>query len=133
MKWNKQRYGDVQLDVFVNAPHHSKVNLSPGLCVVHSVVTIPNHNQNHSKPSIVARILNISSIPQTTNKHTPILTLANMTVSEGQDIPVTKNTTEKLEFNLQHMEISGREVFQQFSHTYEDIVAKTGKPLEATK
>ncbi|KAG5895161.1 hypothetical protein JTB14_007330 [Gonioctena quinquepunctata] len=31
------------------------------------------------------------------------------------------------------MEVSEKEVFQQFLHTYEDIFAKTGKPLEATK
>ncbi|KAG5862184.1 hypothetical protein JTB14_015847 [Gonioctena quinquepunctata] len=94
------------------------LNLPPGLCVAHSVVTIPHHNQNHSKPSIVVRILNISPIPQTISKHTPILTLADVTVLEGQDIPVTKNTIAQVEFNLQHME---------------DIFAKTGKPLEATK
>ncbi|KAG5882496.1 hypothetical protein JTB14_008469 [Gonioctena quinquepunctata] len=58
------------------------LNLPPGLCVAHSVVTIPHHNQNHSKPSIVVRILNISPIPQTINKHTPILTLADVTVLE---------------------------------------------------
>ncbi|KAG5861848.1 hypothetical protein JTB14_004386 [Gonioctena quinquepunctata] len=109
------------------------LNLLPGLCVAHSVVTIPHHNQNHSKPSIVVRILNISPIPQTINKHTPILTLADVTVLEGQDIPVTKNTIAQVEFNLQHMGVSGREVFQQFLHTYEDIFAKTGKPVEATK
>ncbi|KAG5861120.1 hypothetical protein JTB14_020065 [Gonioctena quinquepunctata] len=109
------------------------LNLPPGLCVAHSVVTIPHHNQNHSKPSIVVRILNISPIPQTINKHTPILTLADVTVLEGQDIPVTKNTIAQVEFNLQHMELSEKEVFQQFLHTYEDIFAKTGKPLEATK
>ncbi|KAG5866191.1 hypothetical protein JTB14_035210 [Gonioctena quinquepunctata] len=109
------------------------LNLPPGLCVAHSVVTIPHHKQNHSKPSIVVRILNISPIPQTINKHTPILTLADVTVLEGQDIPVTKNTIAQVEFNLQHMEVSGKEVFQQFLHTYEDIFAKTGKPLEATK
>ncbi|KAG5895160.1 hypothetical protein JTB14_007329 [Gonioctena quinquepunctata] len=56
------------------------LNLPPGLCVAHSVVTIPHHNQNHSKPSIVVRILNISPIPQTINKHTPISTLADVTV-----------------------------------------------------
>ncbi|KAG5886605.1 hypothetical protein JTB14_001029 [Gonioctena quinquepunctata] len=109
------------------------LNLPPGLCVAQSVVTIPHHNQNHSKPSIVVRILNISPIPQTINKHTPILTLADVTVLEGQDIPVTKNTIAQVEFNLQHMEVSEKEVFQQFLHTYEYIFAKTGKPLEATK
>ncbi|KAG5871499.1 hypothetical protein JTB14_018178 [Gonioctena quinquepunctata] len=109
------------------------LNLPPGLCVAHSVVTIPHHNQNHSKPSIVVRILNISPIPQTIDKHTPISTLADVTVLEGQDIPVTKNTIAQVEFNLQHMEVSEKEVFQQFLHSYEDIFAKTGKPLEATK
>ncbi|KAG5882374.1 hypothetical protein JTB14_036298 [Gonioctena quinquepunctata] len=109
------------------------LNLPPGLCVAHSVVTIPHHNQNHSKPSIVVRNLNISPIPQTINKHTPILTLADVTVLEGQDIPVTKNTIAQVEFNLQHMEVSEKEVFQQFLHAYEDIFAKPGKPLEATK
>ncbi|KAG5878060.1 hypothetical protein JTB14_021213 [Gonioctena quinquepunctata] len=109
------------------------LNLSPGLCVVHSVVTIPHHNQIHSKPSIVVRILTISPIPQTINKHTPILTLADVTVSEDQDIPVSKKTIAQREFNLQHMELSEKGVFQQFLHAYEDIFAKTGEPLDATK
>ncbi|KAG5881832.1 hypothetical protein JTB14_013023 [Gonioctena quinquepunctata] len=109
------------------------LNHSPGLCVAHSVVTIPHHNQNNSNPSIVVRILNISPIPHTINKHTPLLTLADVTVLEGQDIPDTKNTIAQGEFNLENMEVSGKEVFQQFLHTYEDIFAKTGKPLEATK
>ncbi|KAG5881344.1 hypothetical protein JTB14_020594 [Gonioctena quinquepunctata] len=98
------------------------LKLAPGLCVAHSVVTIPNHNQNHSKPSIVVRIC---------NKHTPILTLADVPASEGQVIPVHKNTMEKL--NLQHMETSEKEVIQQFLHTYKDIFAETGNPLEASK
>ncbi|KAG5870404.1 hypothetical protein JTB14_035503 [Gonioctena quinquepunctata] len=87
---------------------------------------IPHHNH-------VVRILNISPIPQTINKHTPILTLADVPVLEGQDIPVSKNTIALVEFNLQHMGVSEKEVFQQFLHIYEDIFAKTGKLLEATK
>ncbi|KAG5868980.1 hypothetical protein JTB14_008279 [Gonioctena quinquepunctata] len=87
------------------------LNLPPGLFVAHSVVTIPHHNQNNGKPSIVDRISNISPIALTINKHTPILTLADVTVLEGQDIPVTKNTIAQVEFNLQHMELSEKEVF----------------------
>ncbi|KAG5865974.1 hypothetical protein JTB14_014455 [Gonioctena quinquepunctata] len=67
----------------------------------HQVYIPPFHGCDFDVPVDIRNSKGVKTI----NKHTPILTLADVTVLEGQDIPVTKNTIAQVEFNLQHMEL----------------------------
>lgn len=106
-------------------------HITPDILVAHSIVDIPYSTPNNDNRTVTVRFLNISPIPQTINRHVPILKLSSVSLSELDVGSLGRRYESRQDYCRRSERLVPDPVAHLFKE-YEDIFAVKDGPLKCT-